>query len=44
MAFSKIKTEAGKKNGKGRWMRRAEAKKAANKARRQEDRALGEIR
>jgi len=35
--MAKIKTEMGKKNGKGRWMPRAEAKKLANKARRQND-------
>jgi len=29
-----IKTEMGQKNGKGRWMPRAEAKKLANKQRR----------
>ena len=34
MAYGKIKTEAGKKNGNGRWMPRADAKKASKKVRR----------
>jgi len=37
MALGKIKTEAGKKNGNGCWMRRADAKRIANKARRIND-------
>lgn len=38
MAYGKLKTEAGKQNGKGRWMPRADAKRAAKKRRRQLDR------
>jgi hypothetical protein len=34
MANGRIKTEMGKRNGKGRWMLRSEAKRTANKARR----------
>ena len=37
MALAKVKTEAGKRNGNGRWMPRAEAKHAANKHRRKND-------
>lgn len=40
MANGRIKTEMGKKNGKGRWMPRAEAKKIANKHRRLSDKKL----
>lgn len=44
MAYAKVKTEAGKKNGNGRWMRRADAKQAANKARRANDKKETKVR
>lgn len=37
MALGIKKTEAGRKNGNGRWTKRAEAKRGAKKARRQND-------
>lgn len=43
MALGKIKTEAGKKNGKGRWMRRADAKRIANKVRRANDKKEAKV-
>jgi len=38
MANRIVKTEMGKANGRDRWMPRADAKRHANKARRQNDR------
>ncbi len=38
MAYGRIKTNMGNDNGKGRWMPRADAKKASKKLRRREGR------
>lgn len=40
MAYGIKKTEAGKRNGNGRWCPRAEAKKGAKKARRVQDKKV----
>jgi hypothetical protein len=42
MAFGHMKTEMGKRNGKGRWMKRADAKHFANRVRRKQDRRAAE--
>lgn len=44
MAYERIKTEhAGAKNGGGAWMKRADAKQAARRQRRQIDKQIGQL-